>query len=70
MTSREPSRKPNRAVLAAVAVVHVTAATLTWRDLRSRTAGQVRGSREGWRAASAVNTLGSVGYWLFGRRSR
>jgi hypothetical protein len=62
------TRKPNKLVLAAIAVVHLTAVTLTWRDLRSRPAGQVRGPKKIWQVASALNTTGSVAYWLFGRR--
>jgi len=60
--------KPNKVVLAIVAVVHVTVMTLTWRDLRSRPAVQVRGNKRLWRAASALNTTGSAAYWVFGRR--
>ena len=62
--------KPNKVVLATVAVVHVTVMALTWRDLRSRSAGQVRGPKKLWRVASALNTTGSAAYWLFGRRRR
>jgi hypothetical protein len=62
--------KPNKLVLATVAVVHVTVMALTWRDLRSRSAGQVRGPKQLWRVASALNTSGSAAYWLFGRRRR
>jgi hypothetical protein len=62
------TRKPNKLVLAAIAVVHLTAVVLTWRDLRSRPAGQVRGPKKIWQVASALNTTGSVAYWLFGRR--
>ena len=61
-------RKPNKLVLAVIAVVHLTAVTLTWRDLRSRPAAQVRGPKRIWQAASALNTSGSAAYWLFGRR--
>jgi len=61
-------RKPNALVVAAIAAVHLTAVTLTWRDLRSRSAAQVRGPKKVWQAASALNTTGSVAYWLFGRR--
>lgn len=61
-------RKPNPLVLAVIAVVHLTAVTLTWRDLRSRPAGQVRGPKRVWQLASALNTAGSAAYWLFGRR--
>ncbi len=67
--SGEPG-KASKPALAAVAVVHVAVTVLTWRDLRSRTTGQVRGSKRIWRTASALNTLGSVAYWLLGRRRR
>jgi hypothetical protein len=60
--------KPNKVVLAAIAIVHVTIMTLTWRDLRSRPEAQVRGPKMLWRVASALNTTGSAAYWLFGRR--
>ena len=62
--------KPNKVVLATVAVVHLMVMALTWRDLRSRSAGQVRGPKKLWRVASALNTSGSAAYWLFGRRRR
>ena len=60
--------RPDRRVLAAIALVHTAIALLTWRDLHARTARGVRGDKRIWRAASAVNTLGSAAYWLFGRR--
>jgi len=62
------NRKPNKLVLAIIAVVHLTAVTLTWRDLRSRPAAQVRGPKRIWQVASALNTSGSAAYWIFGRR--
>jgi hypothetical protein len=49
---------------------HALAAAWTWRDIRHQPAQQVRGSKTFWRIASAVNTLGSAGYWLIGRRYR
>lgn len=61
-------RKPNKAALAVIAVVHVAVMALTWRDLRSRPAADVRGNKKAWRVASAVNTGGSAAYWIFGRR--
>jgi hypothetical protein len=60
--------RPNKLVYAVIAVVHLSAVTLTWRDLGRRSAAQVRGRKAIWRVASALNTLGSVAYWLFGRR--
>jgi hypothetical protein len=62
--------KPNKVVLAIIAVVHITIMALTWRDLRSRPAGLIRGPKQLWRVASALNTSGSAAYWLFGRRRR
>jgi len=62
------TRRPNKLVLAIIAVVHLTAVTFTWRDLRSRPAAQVRGPKRVWQVASALNTSGSAAYWLFGRR--
>jgi hypothetical protein len=61
-------RMPDKRVIAGIAVVHLTAVALTWRDLQHRPAKKVRGSPNLWRAASALNTMGSAGYWLFGRR--
>lgn len=64
------NRKPNRLVLvlAYIAVVHAPVTALPWRDLRGRPSAHVRGSKRIWRVASALNTTGSVAYWLFGRR--
>jgi hypothetical protein len=64
------NRKPNRLVLvlAYIAVVHAPVTASTWRDLGDRPAAQVRGSKRIWRVASALNTTGSVAYWLLGRR--
>ena len=59
-------RKPDRLLLFLIG--HVLAAAWTWRDIRQRPARQVRGSKALWRVLSAVNTLGSVSYWLIGRR--
>ncbi|HEX9516389.1 MAG TPA: hypothetical protein VF940_09480 [Streptosporangiaceae bacterium] len=61
-------RKPNKYVLAAFTVVHVVVVTLTWRDIRSRPEGQVRGNKKFWRVFSALNTANAVAYWLVGRR--
>jgi hypothetical protein len=55
--------------LAPFLIAHVIITALTWRDLRHRTDDQVRGSKRAWRVASALNTLGSLAYWLFGRQS-
>ena len=57
-------------VVVLVLAGHALAAAWTWRDIRQRPAQQVRGSKTFWRISSAANTLGSVGYWLIGRRYR
>ncbi len=64
------ANKSNRltAVLSYLAVVHVPVTILTWRDLKTRPDDQVRGKKAIWRLASAVNTTGSLAYWLIGRR--
>jgi len=59
-------RKSNRILLFLIG--HVLVATWTWRDIRQRPARQVRGSKALWQVFSAVNTLGSVSYWLIGLR--
>ena len=56
------------AVLSYLAVVHVPVTILTWRDRKTRPDDQVRGRKSIWRLASALNTTGSVAYWLIGRR--
>ena len=62
------NQKPNKFVLIPFLILHVIAWTLTWRDLQDRPAEQIRGNKVFWRVASGLNTLGSVGYWLIGRR--
>jgi hypothetical protein len=48
--------------------VHLVVVMITWRDLGRRPPLAVRGNKNLWRAASALNTLGAVAYWLGGRR--
>lgn len=60
--------RKSKAALAAILAAHVAITTLTWRDIRHRPDGQVRGSKRGWRIASALNTAGSLGYLVLGRR--
>jgi hypothetical protein len=63
-------RRKSPWVVALVLAGHALAAAWTWRDIRRQPAQQVRGSKAFWRISSAVNTLGSVGYWVIGRRYR
>jgi hypothetical protein len=61
------NEKQKRILIVAL-VIHLIVLNLTWRDLRRRPASGVRGKKRVWRLASALNTTGSVAYWLFGRR--
>ena len=60
-------RKDVRRVIP-ILVAHAAITALTWRDLRRRPEDQVRGSKRLWRAASAMNTVGSVAYLAMGRK--
>jgi hypothetical protein len=62
------SEKQKRVLVVAL-IIHVIMLKLTWLDLRRRPDAAVRGKKRMWRIASALNTSGSVTYWLFGRRS-
>lgn len=55
-------------LLAAILAAHVAVCTLTWRDLARRPDAAVRGKKDLWRIASALNSGGSLAYWLVGRR--
>jgi len=37
-------------------------------DIRRRPASQIRGPKAAWRAAAAVNLIGPLSYFAFGRR--
>jgi hypothetical protein len=37
-------------------------------DIKRRPANQIRGPKAAWRLAAAVNTIGPVSYFLFGRK--
>ena len=61
-------RKPNKYMLAGLPVVHIVVVTLTWRDLTTRPASQVRGNKKFWFVFSALNMGNAAIYWLLGRR--
>jgi hypothetical protein len=56
-----------RVVIAAVAVQAAVAA-VTIRDINRRPKEGVRGPKFLWRIVGGANTLGSIAYWLVGRR--
>lgn len=61
-------RKAGKPVLAGILVAHVAVTAITWRDLSYRQPEQVRGTKRFWQVASGVNTLGSLAYYLVGRK--
>jgi hypothetical protein len=61
-------RKLNKSQMAVLAVLHVVVVALTWRDIGSRSAAQVRGSKKFWQVFSALNMGNAALYWLIGRR--
>lgn len=56
-----------RRVLSVLAVVEVVLAATAWFDLARRPARQVRGSKRAWAAAIAVNIIGPLAYFRYGR---
>ncbi|MEA2373356.1 MAG: hypothetical protein QOH12_3750 [Solirubrobacteraceae bacterium] len=57
-----------RLLVGVIVPIEVILAVLAWRDLASRTDGQVRGSKRMWRWLVVVNPGNSMAYWLLGRR--
>jgi len=49
-------------------VVQVTLQVVALRDLRRRSATEIRGPRWMWVCASFINTAGPIAYFLLGRR--
>jgi hypothetical protein len=51
---------------AALLIARLIVSSLTWRDLRLRTAEEVRGCKHLWRLLSSLNTSNSLVYFVFG----
>jgi hypothetical protein len=62
-------RKLSKSQIAALAVLHVVVVALTWRDISSRSAAQVRGNKKFWQVFSALNMGNAALYWIIGRRA-
>ena len=60
--------KQNKPLLIALAAIDVSLKILAIRDLRRRNAEQVRGPKQAWYAAQAVNFFGPLAYFGFGRK--
>lgn len=56
-----------RAAVIAAACVQVGLAASAWTDLARRPATQVRGPKRWWAAAIAVNFVGPLAYFRWGR---
>ncbi len=54
--------------MAAIGVVHLAITSAAWRDINGRSPDHVRGSKRLWRAVSALNTGGTIAYFLLGRK--
>jgi hypothetical protein len=61
-----PTRQRRAIIGAGVAQISLLVAALT--DIRRRPARQIRGSKRLWTAASFVNTIGPIAYFVYGRR--
>jgi hypothetical protein len=64
----KPLTPQQKKVLRVALLIHVIVTFFTWRDLGRRPAAAVRGPKVVWQVAAALNTSGSLAYWLFGRR--
>ncbi|MGO4102432.1 PLD nuclease N-terminal domain-containing protein [Leifsonia sp. YAF41] len=68
--AKRMEKQPDKRAVIPTLIIHVIVLILTWRDIASRTDDEVRGNKAVWRVASALNTIGSVAYWIFGRKPR
>jgi Phospholipase_D-nuclease N-terminal len=59
-----------RALLLAAAAAELTLKITALVDIKRRPAARIRGPKAMWRAAMAVNLIGPVSYFLFGRKRR
>lgn len=59
------ARKP---FIVAAGALQITLALCAWFDLARRPAGQVRGSKKRWVPIIAMNTVGPLTYFAFGRK--
>ncbi len=61
-------RKLDPRIIGAALATQAVIGGLTVRDIGRRGPGEVRGPRLLWKIWGGTNTLGSVAYWLIGRR--
>ncbi|WP_189210332.1 PLDc N-terminal domain-containing protein [Actinokineospora fastidiosa] len=66
---RSLSREQRVAVIV-LAAAQIGLAVAAWADLARRPASAVRGGKRGWAWAIAVNFVGPIAYFRYGRRTR
>ena len=49
-------------------IVQISLLIAAQRDIQRRPADQIRGSKQAWRAASMINFVGPVSYFVFGAK--
>jgi hypothetical protein len=57
-----------RAVVLTLASIQLSLAATAWADLATRPAGQINGRKAVWAAVIAVNFIGPLSYFRWGRR--
>jgi hypothetical protein len=69
MAGKWPDLSPRqRALLGAAAAAELTLKITALVDIQRRPADRIRGPKGLWRAAMAVNLIGPLSYFAFGRR--
>ena len=70
MAARKWSELSNRqqALLLVAASVQVSLAVSAWADLADRPASEINGSKKRWAAIIAVNFVGPLSYFRWGRK--
>lgn len=60
---------PKRWMIVAAGTVQIALQVVALRDISKRTPAQVNGSKTGWVAASFINFVGPIAYFLRGRKN-
>ncbi|MGW5073454.1 PLDc N-terminal domain-containing protein [Rhodococcus sp. NPDC004095] len=66
--SRKPLDPRLRVPIAVAAAIQIALTGAALLDIRRRDPNTIRGSKKAWTAASFVNFLGPIAYFVYGRR--
>lgn len=66
--SRKPLDPRLRVPIAVAAAIQIALTGAALLDIRRRDPNAIRGSKKAWTAASFVNFLGPIAYFVYGRR--